>query len=124
MRLLGCVAALRCSPLSQAGRWIVRRRAGEIQSKRYQSWLAFGASAIRKPVALFLLMCGGGFCPDADRPPASLGVRLVCSGPARSLPFSTPVDYLFALGSFSARSAQSKKRMYLRAERTESLLEK
>src|SRR5205085_2057234 len=39
----------------------VRRRAGEIQSNRYQSWLAVSASAIRKPIALFLLMCGGGF---------------------------------------------------------------
>src|SRR5256714_8632061 len=41
--------------------WIVRRRAGEIQSNRYQSWLALSASAIRKPVALFLWMCGGAF---------------------------------------------------------------
>src|SRR6202011_3234526 len=41
--------------------WFVRRHAGEIQSNRYQSWLAVSASAIRKPLALFLLMCGGGF---------------------------------------------------------------
>src|SRR6266550_3121972 len=41
--------------------WFVRRHAGEIQSHRYQSALALTASAIRKPVALFLWMCGGAF---------------------------------------------------------------
>jgi small-conductance mechanosensitive channel len=41
--------------------WFVRRHAGEIQSHRYQSALALAASAIRKPVALFLWMCGGAF---------------------------------------------------------------
>jgi small-conductance mechanosensitive channel len=41
--------------------WIVRRRAGEIQSNRYQSALALAASAIRKPFAFFLWMCGGAF---------------------------------------------------------------
>jgi small-conductance mechanosensitive channel len=41
--------------------WFVRRHAGEIQSHRYQSPLALAASAIRKPVALFLWMCGGAF---------------------------------------------------------------
>jgi small-conductance mechanosensitive channel len=41
--------------------WIVHRRAGEIQSGQQQSWLALTASALRKPLAFFLLMCGGGF---------------------------------------------------------------
>ena len=41
--------------------WIVHRRAGEIQSGQQQSWLALTASALRKPFAFFLLMCGGGF---------------------------------------------------------------
>jgi small-conductance mechanosensitive channel len=41
--------------------WFVRRPAGEIQSHRYQSALALTALAIRKPVALFLWMCGGAF---------------------------------------------------------------
>jgi small-conductance mechanosensitive channel len=41
--------------------WIVHRRAGEIQSGQQQSWLALSASALRKPFAFFLLMCGGGF---------------------------------------------------------------
>ena len=41
--------------------WIVHRRAGEIQSGQQQSWLALTASALRKPLAFFLLMCGGAF---------------------------------------------------------------
>ena len=41
--------------------WIVHRRAGEIKSRRHQSWLALSASAIRKPLAFFLAMCGGAF---------------------------------------------------------------
>lgn len=41
--------------------WIVHRRAGEIKSGQQQSWLALSASALRKPFAFFLLMCGGGF---------------------------------------------------------------
>jgi len=41
--------------------WIVHRRAGEIQSGQQQSWLALTASALRKPFAFLLLMCGGGF---------------------------------------------------------------
>src|SRR6266850_4406631 len=62
VRLLSCAGALALlAVIASWFVWIIRRRAGEIQSKRYQSWLAVGASAIRKPVALFLLMCGGGF---------------------------------------------------------------
>src|SRR4029453_10269107 len=41
--------------------WIVHRRAGEIKSRKHQSWLALTASALRKPLAFFLLMCGGAF---------------------------------------------------------------
>jgi small-conductance mechanosensitive channel len=41
--------------------WIVHRHAGEIQSGRHQSWLALTASALRKPLAFFILMCGGAF---------------------------------------------------------------
>src|SRR5262249_14300460 len=62
MRMLGAAGAL--VVLSLLAGWfvsIVRRRAGEIQSERHQSWLALSASAIRKPFALFLVMCGGAF---------------------------------------------------------------
>jgi len=41
--------------------WIVRRRAGELESTRYQSWIALSLAAIRKPVALFFWTCGGAF---------------------------------------------------------------
>src|SRR5947207_10162339 len=62
MRLLSCAVALALlSLLSGWFVWIVRRRAGEIESTRYQSWLALSAAEIRKPVALFLWMCGGAF---------------------------------------------------------------
>src|SRR5437762_5555660 len=54
VRLLSCVVAL--ALLSLLTGWfvgIVRQHAGEIESTRYQSWLALSAAAIRKPVALF-----------------------------------------------------------------------
>ena len=41
--------------------WIVRRRAGEIQSRKHQSAPQLAASALRKPFAFFLCMCGGAF---------------------------------------------------------------
>ena len=40
---------------------IIRQRAGEIESNQRQSLLALAASAIRKPLAFFLWMCGGAF---------------------------------------------------------------
>src|SRR4030095_3913881 len=62
IRVLSCVVTLALlSLLSGWFVWVVRRRAGEIESTRYQSWLALSASAIRKPVALFLWTCGGAF---------------------------------------------------------------
>src|SRR4030081_1332033 len=57
MRLLASAGALALLALLAGWFvWIVRRRAGTIQSNRPQSWLALAASAIRKPVALFLWM--------------------------------------------------------------------
>ena len=62
MRLLASAGTLALlSILASLFVWIVRRHAGEIQSRRYRSALALTASAIRKPVALFLWMCGGAF---------------------------------------------------------------
>src|SRR4029450_10082395 len=62
IRVLSCVVTLALlSLLSGWFVWMVRRRAGEIESTRYQSWLALSASAIGKPVALFLWTCGGAF---------------------------------------------------------------
>jgi small-conductance mechanosensitive channel len=62
MRLLSCgVALVLLSIMAVMFIWIVHRRAGEIQSTGYQSALALTASAIRKPFAFFLGMCGGAF---------------------------------------------------------------
>jgi small-conductance mechanosensitive channel len=62
MRLFASIGGLvLLSILAGAFVWIVWRRAGEIQSNRYQSALALAASAIRKPFAFFLGMCGGAF---------------------------------------------------------------
>src|SRR5437588_4765598 len=62
MRLLASIGAIALlSIFAGSFVWIVRRRAGEIQSRKYQSALQLAASALRKPVALFIWMCGGGF---------------------------------------------------------------
>jgi small-conductance mechanosensitive channel len=62
MRLIASVAGLvLLSILASLFIWIVRRKAGEIKSRKHQSALALAASALRKPLALFLCMCGGAF---------------------------------------------------------------
>lgn len=62
MRLLAAIAALvLLSVICGLFVSIVHRRAGEIQSSKHQSALALTASAIRKPLAFFLAMCGGAF---------------------------------------------------------------
>src|SRR5881275_1888450 len=62
MRLLASIGAIALlSILAGSFVWIVRRRAGEIQSRKYQSALQLAASALRKPLAFFLWMCGGSF---------------------------------------------------------------
>lgn len=60
MRLLACAASLAViGALTGWFLWFVRRRAGEIESNRHQSWLALGAAAIRKPLALIVWVIGG-----------------------------------------------------------------
>lgn len=62
MRLLAALAALAVLAIfAGVVVWIVRRRAGEIQSRKIQSALQLTASALRKPFAFFLCMCGGAF---------------------------------------------------------------
>jgi small-conductance mechanosensitive channel len=124
MRLLSCAGALALLAIIASWFvWIVRRRAGEIQSKRYQSWLAVSASAMRKPVALFLLMCGGGFALM----PIVTGI---VSRPTRVFWAGTLTAVLYAGWIISSlwlifRAIRAvEKRMYLRAERTDSLLGK
>ena len=124
VRLLSCAGALALlAVIASWFVWIIRRRAGEIQSKRYQSWLAVSASAIRKPVALFLLMCGGGFALM----PIVTGI---VSRPTRVFWAGTLTAVLYAGWIISSlwlifRAIRAvEKRMYLRAERTDSLLGK
>ena len=124
VRLLSCAGALALlAVIASWFVWIIRRRAGEIQSKRYQSWLAVSASAIRKPVALFLLMCGGGFALM----PIVTGI---VSRPTRVVWAGTLTAVLYAGWIISSlwlifRAIRAvEKRMYLRAERTGSLLGK
>jgi small-conductance mechanosensitive channel len=121
MRLLSAAAALVVlSLLAGLFVWIVRRRAGEIQSKRHQSWLALSGAAVRKPLALFLLMCGGAFALT----PIVAGI---VSRPTR-LFFASALTDIFYAGSiisllwliFRAIRVLGK-RMHLWAARTASL---
>ena len=124
MRLLSCAVALvLLSLLSGWFVWIVRRRAGEIESTRYQSWLALSAAAVRKPVALFLWMCGGAFALL----PIVVGIN---SRPTRifwgrGLTAILYAGWIIALLWLVFRVIRAvEKRMRLWAERTRSLLGK
>src|SRR5882724_7008083 len=124
MRLLSCAAALALlAVIASWFVWIVRRRAGEIQSKRYLSWLAVSASALRKPVALFLLMCGGGFALM----PIVTGIvgrptRLFWAGALTAILYAGWIIAVLWLIFRAIRAVE--KRMNLWAERTNSLLGK
>ncbi len=124
MRLLSCAAALALfAAIASWFVWIVRRRAGEIQSKRYQSWLAVSASALRKPVALFLLMCGGGFALM----PIVTGIvgrptRLFWAGALTAILYAGWIIAVLWLIFRAIRAVE--KRMNLWTERTNSLLGK
>jgi len=60
MRLIASIGAFALlSLLAAALVWIVGKQAGEIESHQHQSAVALIISAIRKPVALFVWMCGG-----------------------------------------------------------------
>src|SRR3984893_6493019 len=121
MRLLNCAVAL--ALLSLLNFWfvsIVRRRAGEIASTRYQSWLALSAAAIRKPVALFFWTCGGAFALL----PIAAGI---VSRPTRifwasALTAILYAGWIIALLWLVFRAIRAiEKRMRLWAERTRSL---
>src|SRR4030095_4201445 len=121
MRLLSSAVALALlSLLSVWFVWIVRQRAGEIESTRYQSGWALSAAAIRKPVALFRWMCGGAFAllPIAagivDRP-----TRIFW---ARALTAILYAGWIIALLWLVFRAIRAiEKRMRLWAERRRSL---
>src|SRR5436309_1339044 len=121
MRLLSCAVALALlSLLSGWFVWIVRLRAGEIESTRYQSWLALSAAAIRKPVALFLWMCGGAFAllPIV----AGINSRPTRIFWGRALTAILYAGWIIALLWLVFRAIRAvEKRMRLWAERTRSL---
>jgi Small-conductance mechanosensitive channel len=84
IRLLASVGGLALlSILASTFVRFVRRRAGEIKSRRHQSALELTAAALRKPIALFLWMCGGAFAlmpiatGIAGRPTRIFFVRLL-----------------------------------------------
>ncbi len=124
MRLLSCAVALALlSLLSGWFVWIVRRRAGDIESTRYQSWLALSAAAIRKPVALFLWMCGGAFAllPIV----AGINSRPTRIFWGRGLTAILYAGWIIAVLWLVFRAIRAvEKRMRLWAERTRSLLGK
>ena len=124
MRLLAAVAGLvLLSIVAGIFVWIVHRRAGEIQSNRYQSVLALSASAIRKPLAFFLAMCGGAFAlmPIAT---AIIGrpTRIFWVGLLTAIFYA---GWIIALLWLMFRAVLAiEKRMRMWAERTQSLLGK
>jgi hypothetical protein len=121
MRLLSCALALVLLSLLTAWFvWIVRRRAGEIESTRYQSWLALSAAAIRKPVALFLWMCGSAFALL----PIAAGIvsrptRIFWASVLTAILYAGWIIALLWLVFRAIRAIE--KRMRLWAERTRSL---
>jgi len=121
VRLLSCVVALALlSLLTGWFVWIVRQHAGEIESTRYQSWLALSAAAIRKPVALFIWMCCGTFAllPIA----AGIVSRPTRIFWARALTAILYAGWIIALLWLVFRAIRAvEKRMRLWAERTRSL---
>src|SRR5438309_2144597 len=124
MRLLSGAAALAVlAVIASWFVWIVRRRAGEIQSDQPQSWLALSASAIRKPFALLLLACGGGFALM----PIVTGIvgrptRLFWAGALTGVLYAGWIISSLWLIFRAIRAVE--KRMNLWAERTNSLLGK
>jgi small-conductance mechanosensitive channel len=124
MRLLASVGALALlSIFAGSFVWIVWRRAGEIQSKHYQSALALTASAIRKPVALFLWMCGGAFALM----PIATGIvgqpsRIFWVDLLTAILYAGPIIALLWLVFRAIRAIE--KRMHLWAKRTGNLVDK
>jgi hypothetical protein len=121
MRLVSCVVALALlSLLTGWFVWIVRRRAGELESTRYQSWIALSLAAIRKPVALFFWTCGSAFALL----PIAAGIvsrptRIFWARPLTAILYAGWIIALLWLVFRAIRAIE--KRMGLWAERTRSL---
>jgi small-conductance mechanosensitive channel len=124
MRLLsGAGALVVLSLLAALFVWIIRRRAGTIQSKRHQSWFALSASAIRKPIALFLVTCGGALAlTPIVASITSRPTRLFFAGALTDTFYTGCIIALLWLVFRAIRAVG--KRMHLWADRTASLLAK
>ena len=124
MRLLTCVATLGVLALLTGWfLWIVRRRAGEIQSRRPQSWLQLTASAIRKPLALFVWVVGGAFAlMPVVNGIASRPTRVFWAGTLTAIVYAGEIIAGLWLIWRAVRAVE--KRMQLWANRTNSLLGK
>jgi small-conductance mechanosensitive channel len=122
MRLLTCVATLGILALLTGWfLWIVRRRAGLLQSNQVQSWLAVSAAAIRKPLALFVWVLGGAFAlMPVVNGIASRPTRIFW---ARTLTGIVYAGEIIALLWLVFRAVLAiEKRMHLWAKRTNSVL--
>jgi small-conductance mechanosensitive channel len=124
MRLLASAVALSLLSIFAATFvWIVRRRAGEIKSRKNQTWLALSLSAFRKPFALFLWMCGGAFALM----PVATGIagrptRIFWVGALTGIFYA---GWIIALLWLVLRAILAmEKRMRMWAERTSSVLGK
>jgi small-conductance mechanosensitive channel len=124
MRLLTCLATLGVLALLTGWfLWIVRRRAGEIQSSRPQSWLQLTASAIRKPLALFVWVVGGAFAlMPVVNGIASRPTRVFWAGTLTAIVYAGEIIAGLWLVLRAVRAVE--KRMQLWANRTNSLLGK
>jgi len=124
MRLLTCAGTLAFLTLLTGWfLWIVRRRAGAIQSKRHQSWLALSAAAIRKPFALYLWVVGGAFAfmpivtGIVSRP-----TRVFWAGALTAILYAGQIVTVLWLVFRAIRAVEKRTRLW--AERTGSVLGK
>src|SRR5437868_8375799 len=124
IRLLTCAITLAMLALLTGWfLWIVRRHAGELKSKQEQSWPALSASAIRKPLVLFVWVVGGAFALM----PIVTGIvsrptRLFWAGALTAILYAGWIIALLWLVFRAIRAVG--KRMNLWAERTGSVLGK
>jgi small-conductance mechanosensitive channel len=124
MRLLTCLVTLAFLALLTGWfLWIARRRAGEIESSRPQSWLQLSVAAIRKPLALLIWIVGGAFAlmPIVNGI-ASRPTRLFWAGALTAIVYAGEIIALLWLVFRAVRAVE--KRMQLWATRTNSLLGK
>jgi len=124
IRLLTCAITLAMLALLTGWfLWIVRLHAGELKSKQEQSWPALSASAIRKPLVLFVWVVGGAFALM----PIVTGIvsrptRLFWAGALTAILYAGWIIALLWLVFRAIRAVG--KRMNLWAERTGSVLGK